>query len=506
MERIEITGIGSELQGVGRLSDGRAVFVPGAIPGETVDIEINRDKGRFCEASLVEVAEPSPDRIAPECPVAGLCGGCQGRHMRYERTLALKRRMVSDALSRIGGLARPTVLETLGCADPDRTRNKAEYPIALQEGRFVIGAYERGGRRIVPLEDCLLQAPESVAALREVAARLNGWPIARHLKYLVTRVNHRGEVMAVLCGDAPIAPEMRRLSPAMPGVRSLWYCHLNRRFTHALDGSCTRISGAPTLTQRLFDLDFEISPQSFFQVNRRQTEALYQKALEAAGVVPGCALKLLDAYCGAGTITLSAARYVASAVGIEIVPPAIENARRNAGINHIENVRFVCGDAAREIPALLARGERFDVAILDPPRKGADAALLQALARADIPAISYVSCNPATLARDVKVETVCLLSKIRSAPHIDIDLDMTELDVTKAETKATYEEIKAYVLEHTGLKVSCLYIAQVKAKHGIIERDCYNKPKTEGNRVPQCPPEKEKAIEDALRHFQMITD
>ena len=433
MESIEITGIGSELQGVGRLSDGRAVFVPGAIPGERVDIEIIRDRGRFCEASLVGVTRPSPDRVAPDCPFAGRCGGCQGRHMRYARTLALKRQTVVDALTRIGDLTDPDVMETLGCGDPDRTRNKAEYPMAFQDGRVVVGAFERGGGSIVPLDDCLLQAPESVAVLREVAARLNGWPFARHLKYLVTRVNHRGETMAILCGDAPVASEIGKLSPALPRVASLWYCQLNRRYTHALDGRCTLISGDATLTERLFDLDFKLSPQSFFQVNRRQTEALYQRALEAAGVRPGCGLRLLDAYCGAGTITLSAARYVATAVGIEIVPPAIENARRNAEINHIENVRFLCGDAAREIPALLARGERFDTAILDPPRKGAEADLLRALARARIPTVSYVSCNPATLARDVKalcqmgyafqraqpvdmfpwtghVETVCLLT------------------------------------------------------------------------------------------------
>ncbi len=432
MESIEITGIGSELQGVGRLSDGRAVFVPGAIPGERVDIEINRDRGRFCEASLVGVTRPSPDRVAPDCPVAGRCGGCQGRHMTYDRTLKLKRQTVLDALTRIGGLTDPEVRDAIGCDSPNRTRNKAEYPIALRDGRAVVGAFERGGG-IVPIDDCLLQAPESVDILRAVAAQLNGWPFARHLKYLVTRVNHRGEAMAVLCGDAPLAAEIGRRSPALPHVASLWYCQLNRRPAHALDGHCTLITGGETLTERLFDLDFELSPQSFFQVNRRQTEALYLKALEAAGVRPGCALRLLDAYCGAGTITLSAARYVDAAVGIEIVPPAIENARRNAEINRIGNVRFLCGDAAREIPTLLARGERFDAAILDPPRKGADAALLRALARAGIPTVSYVSCNPATLARDVKalcqtgyafrwaqpvdmfpwtghVETVCLLT------------------------------------------------------------------------------------------------
>lgn len=435
IERIAITGIGSELQGVGRLADGRAAFVPGSIPGETVDIEILRDKGRFCEASLVEVVAPSPDRVVPECPHFGVCGGCQGRHMRYARTLELKRQQVADALARIGGQEAPRVLETLGCVDPNRTRNKAEYPIARQDGRVVIGAFERGGKRIVPLTDCLLQSTASVEILNAVADRLDGWGFAGHLKFLVTRVNHRGDTMAVLCGGAPIEGEIRRHSPTLPGVSALWYCQLNRRYTHALDGKCARISGDATLTERLFDLDFELSPQSFFQVNRTQTEVLYQKALEAAGIAPGCGVRLLDAYCGAGTITLSAARYVDAALGIEIVPPAIENAKRNAKINRIDNARFICGDAAKEIPRLLTRGERFDAVILDPPRKGADAALLEAIARARIPTVSYVSCNPATLARDVKllsargyalrcaqpvdmfpwtghVETVCLLTHI----------------------------------------------------------------------------------------------
>lgn len=403
MERTEITGVGSRLQGVGRLPDGRAVFVPGAIPGETVDIEVTSDKGRFCEASLVEIVDPSPDRVEPECPYYDRCGGCQGRHMRYERTLELKRRTVFDALSRIGGAGEPRVLEPLGCAAPNHTRNKAEYPIAWQDGRMVIGAFGRDGKRIVPIDNCLLQSQRSVDIMNAVAARLSGWTFAKHLKYLVTRVNHRDEAMAVLCGDAPLEAEIKRTRIELPGAVSLWYCQLNRRYTHALDGRCALIWGDDTLTDRLYDLDFELSPQSFFQVNRAQTEILYAKALEAAGVRPGCGLRLLDAYCGAGTIALSAARQVGSVIGIEIVPPAIENARRNARANRIDNARFLCGDAAREIPRFLEKGDRFDAAILDPPRKGADAALLEALARAGIPTVSYVSCNPATLARDVKL-------------------------------------------------------------------------------------------------------
>ena len=403
MEKIEITGIGSELQGVGRLSDGRAVFVRGALPGETVNIEIIQDKGRFCEASLVEVVKASPDRVTPDCPHAGICGGCQARHATYEATLRMKRQKVCDALTRIGGVIDPLVFDTVGCAQPDRTRNKAEYPIGIQNGRVVIGAYAHGSRRIIPLDDCLLQSEQSVSFMRALAERLNRWPMSRHLKYLVTRTNRAGDMMVVLCGDAPIVQEISKLSSALPRVHSIWYCQLNHRFTHALDGRCTLISGSPTISETLFDLNFEISPQSFFQVNTHQTEVLYAKALEAAGICSGCNLNVLDAYCGAGTISLSAARYAKSVLGIEIVAPAIENARRNADNNHIGNARFICGDAAREIPRLLSKGDHYDALILDPPRKGADPSLLSAVINARIPIVSYVSCNPATLARDVKM-------------------------------------------------------------------------------------------------------
>lgn len=406
--RITIHGTGSELQGVGRLPDGRAVFVPGALPGEIVDAAITREKERYCEASLIEVIEPSPERVGPTCPHAGTCGGCQGRHMRYKHTLQLKRQAVYDALTRIGGQEQPRVLETLGCAEPERTRNKAEYPIAFQNGHMVIGAHGRADNAIIPLTDCLSQSRESAEALAWVARHLGSLPQARHLKTLVTRTSQKGELMLIFCGDAPIASEIAVLSPTLarelPALRSLWYCQLNRRATHALDGKCTRIWGSDTLIERLFDLTFEVSPQSFFQVNTRQTEKLYAAALDAAGVAPDCGLRILDAYCGAGTITLSAARHAKHVTGIEIVPPAIENAKQNARRNHLDGkTRFICADAAREIPRLLSKGTCFDAAILDPPRKGAEPTLLQALAQTHIPTIAYVSCHPGTLARDVKM-------------------------------------------------------------------------------------------------------
>lgn len=408
MEEIIITGVGSELQGVGRLADGRAVFVPGALPEEKIKIEITKDGGRFCEAALKEVLKASPDRVASSCAFAGRCGGCQARHMTYELSLKLKRQKVYDALKRLGGVEDPLVFDTLGCENPERTRNKAEYPIANIDGKMVIGAYAGSSKRIIPLTDCLLQNEESAAALRWFSENLNGIPGAKHLKFLVTRVNRKGEMMLTLSGDAPILSDMEKLAPrlraAFPALKSFYYCLLNRRFTHALDGKCTRIDGAATLTDTLLGLSFELAPQAFFQINPPQTEKLYQKALEAAELKPGCNKRILDAYCGAGTITLSAARYAASAIGIEIVPPAIENAKKNAAANGLKgNTRFICADAAKEIPRLIASGERYDAAILDPPRKGADEALLRALIKANVPVISYVSCNPATLARDIKI-------------------------------------------------------------------------------------------------------
>ena len=443
-EEIRITGAGSELQGVGRLFDGRAVFVPGALPGETVRAEIVRAAKRYCEARLVEVLDPSPERRAPDCPHYGVCGGCQGRHMTYAETLRLKRGRVRDALVRIGGLDSPEVFPVIGCNSPDRTRNKAEFPIGRDAGgRIAIGAHMAGSRTVVPLDDCLLQKPAAVRAMRWLSERLDGLGCARHLTNLVTRVNRRGELMAVLCADAPVESAVRALVPemvrALPELRSLYFLLQNRRPSHALDGRCMHLWGQRALDDELMGLTFSLSPQSFFQVNAEQAERLYEVALAAVGLgaedarahhqpeagyaVPQTELEMadsslpagrtpardvevrvLDAYCGVGTIALAAAQRACDVLGVEIVAPAVADAVQNARRNGMDSrARFVCADAASEIPRRIARGERFDAVILDPPRKGADEKLLRALLLAAPPRIVYVSCDPATLARDVRI-------------------------------------------------------------------------------------------------------
>ena len=580
-EEIRITGAGSELQGVGRLSDGRAVFVPGALPGETVRAEIVRAAKRYCEARLVEVLDPSPERRAPDCPHYGVCGGCQGRHMTYAETLRLKRGRVRDALVRIGGLDSPEVFPVIGCDSPDRTRNKAEFPIGRDAGgRIAIGAHMAGSRTVVPLDDCLLQKPAAVRAMRWLSERLDGLGCARHLTNLVTRVNRRGEMMAVLCADAPVESAVRALVPEMvrtlPELRSLYFLLQNRRPSHALDGRCMHLWGQRALDDELMGLTFSLSPQSFFQVNAEQAERLYEVALAAVGLgaenarvshqpEAGCAaprtgsemgdsclpagqtpardveVRVLDAYCGVGTIALAAARRACDVLGVEIVAPAVADAVQNARRNGMDgHARFVCADAASEIPRRIARGERFDAVILDPPRKGADEKLLRALLLAAPPRIAYVSCDPATLARDVRilceggyhfewaqpvdmfpwtghVETVVLLSHKKPDSTISVKVEFGEgegkvpldniakrAEAYKPKERVTYKMIKEYIEAKYGFKVHTAYIAEVKRSLGLPMYDAPNA--VEELKQPRKHPtaEKVEAIKDALKHFEVI--
>ena len=326
---------------------------------------------------------------------------------------------------------------------------------------------------------------------------------------------------AKLHGEDLLVQMLREAVPEITGI----VLNINRERTNVVLGRELRtLWGKPTIRDTLCRLEFEISPHAFYQVNRTQAEALYNKAAEYAGLTG--AETLLDLYCGTGTIGLSMASRAKKLIGAEIIPSAVENARKNAAHNHVTNAEFLCGDAKDAARILYERGERPDVIVIDPPRKGCDAAVITTIAAMRPTRVVYVSCDPATLARDLKqftaedynieavtpvdmfpgtahVETVCQLVLRKPAVHINIDVDVEELVQDKRGT-ATYGQIKDYVLEHSGLKVSSLYIAQVKQKCGIIERENYNKPKSEDAKQPQCPPEKEKAIMEALRYYGMI--
>ena len=337
-----------------------------------------------------------------------------------------------------------------------------------------------------------------------------------------------GQLMVCLIINGKKLPEEQRLAEELwkiPGMTSV-SVNVNMERTNVIMGKKVRVlKGEEKIEDSIGDVVFRISPLSFYQVNPAQTEKLYGLALKYAQLSGH--ETVWDLYCGIGTISLFLAQQAREVQGVEIVPQAIEDARRNAERNSMENVEFLCADAGAAAAALAQRGIRPDCIVVDPPRKGMYPEAIDVMVSMQPPRIVYVSCDPATLARDVKrfaqagyaavraaavdmfpstanVETVCLLSKLQSKEHIEIEVKMDELDLTSAESKATYEEIREYIFEHTGLKVSYLYIAQVKQKYGIIERENYNKPKSENAKQPQCPPEKERAITEALKHFEMI--
>ena len=530
--RAHIDGYSSEGLGIARI-DGQVVFVHGAVRGETCDVLVMKVLKNAAFGKIAALVEPSPARRQPDCPYYGRCGGCDFRHMSYEEELWAKRARVQDALTRIGG-AEVTVEEILGAEQPLHYRNKSIYPISPAGD---VGFYRARSHQVVHVEHCLIQKPEADAlaqAVRDYIARFQVEPYNETtgrglLRHLYVRTSCRGESLACLLVNGSRLPHEQELvdmlRAAAPGVCGVVLGENTRRGNAILGDRYRTLWGRDYLTDTLCGLELRLSVPSFYQVNHDQAQRLYEKALEYAGLT-GRELAV-DLYCGAGTITQVLARRARHVIGGEIVPEAIRDAKDSARRNGVDNVEFLCGDASQLAAELRQRGLRPDVICVDPPRKGLAPDVVEAAASMAPSRIVYVSCDPATLARDVArfaplgycpvractvdlfpgtahVETVCLLSKLQSKEHIEIEVKMDELDLTSAESKATYEEIKAYVLEHTGLKVSHLYIAQVKQKYGIIERENYNKPKSENAKQPQCPPEKEKAITEALRHFGMI--
>ena len=529
---VTIEGYGEGGMGVARI-DGRVVFVHGALRGEKCRVLILKTLKSVAFAKVLEVVEPSCTRVTPDCPYFPRCGGCTYRHMSYEEELRLKKLRVQDNLARIGG-SGVTVEEILGAADTLRYRNKAQYPVS-KDG--AVGFYRARTHEVIECEHCLLVKPEADAAaeaLREYMRRCRvagydektGRGLVRHL---YVRSNAAGESLVCVLVNGNELPQeetlVALLRGACPKCRGIVLGTNTKKGNVILGDRYRTLWGEDRLEDTLCGKRFRLSVPSFYQVNRAQAERLYAKAIEFVDLTGQ--ETVLDLYCGAGTITLALSDHAKRVLGAEIVPEAIDDARENAVRNGVKNVEFFCGDASDVAKKLAQEHLRPDVITVDPPRKGLAADVVESIAAMQPERVVYVSCDSATMARDVKrfaelgytvtraaavdmfpradhIETVCLLSKLQSKEHIEIEVKMDELDLTSAESKATYEEIREYVLEHTGLKVSHLYIAQVKQKYGIIERENYNKPKSEDAKQPQCPPEKEKAITEALKHFGMI--
>ena len=560
---LKIEDMGVDGEGIGKY-EGMTFFVKDAVIGDTIRAGITKLKKNYGYARVQEILEPSPYRVQPECPLYARCGGCQIQAMDYRQQLCYKQKKVRGNLIRIGGFA-PELIdsvmeEIVGMEQPYRYRNKAQFPIgADRDGMPVAGFYAARTHNIIPVEDCKLGVTQNeqilgvvLSYMRENGVRpydeTTGRGLVRHV--LIRYGFTSKELMVCLVINRETLPQEKKLVDALCKIEGMTSIsvNINRKNTNVILGEETRtVWGSDYITDQIHlrdcDHDFaltdtaiayHISPQSFYQVNPVQTEKLYSLALSYAGLTGR--ETVWDLYCGIGTISLFLAQKAGKVYGVEIVPQAIEDARSNAALNGITNASFFVGKAEEVLPEFYEKESRKpdadmlhpDVIVVDPPRKGCDEKCLETMLRMEPDRIVYVSCDPATLARDLKilceggyelrkvrpvdqfghtthVETVVLLSKgMFDSRKVKVDFSLEDMDLSEFKGKATYEQIKAYVLEQTGLKVSSLYIGQIKKKCGLDVGENFNLPKSENARQPQCTPEKEEAIMQAFKHFGIV--
>ena len=480
-------------------------------------------------------AETKTDRKKSLCPHFKTCGGCQYLDMPYEKQLEHKKKEVSDLL-------RPfcKVEEIIGMDDPFHYRNKVHAVMARdRKGRIISGVYKEGTHTVLPVETCLIEnkkADEIIGTIRELLPSFKikvfdedtGYGFLRHV--LVRTAHATGEIMVVLITASPVFPSknnfvkaLRKVHPEITTVVQ----NVNGRDTSMVLGEKEHVLYGPGfIVDVLCGKKFRISSKSFYQINPVQTEKLYNLAIEAAGLTGK--ETVVDAYCGIGTIGIVAAAAAKEVIGVELNRDAVRDAVTNAKVNGEKNIRFYNNDAGKFMVQMASQNAHADVVFMDPPRSGSTEEFMDAVAILNPDRVVYVSCNPETLARDLAyfkkkgykaekawavdqfpmtghVETVVLLSKGEiDSKKVRVEFSLEDMDMSGFQKGATYEQIKAYVLEHTGLKVSSLYISQIKRKCGLDVGQNYNLSKKEDAKVPKCPPEKEAAIRDALKYFQMI--
>ena len=563
---VKIEDIGTEGEGIGKL-EGFTLFVKDAVMGDVVEARLVKVKKNYAYARLEKVLTSSPLRVEPVCPYHKQCGGCQIQAMSYEAQLQFKENKVKNNLVRIGGFDQlfiESVMEpVVGMEQPWHYRNKAQFPVGTdKDGRIITGFYAGRTHSIIANTDCALGVEENEPILQKVLAYMQnekvsaydettGQGLVRHI--LIRKGFTSGEIMVCLVINGKSLPKEDRLVSTLreiPGMTSIWL-NYNTKNTNVIMGTEGRVLwGQNTITDVIhrrsieeinsgkdclrYDskenapqgITFAISPLSFYQVNPIQTEKLYSLALEYAGLTGE--ETVWDLYCGIGTISLFMAQCAKEVHGVEIVPQAIEDARKNAERNHIENATFYVGKAEEVLPRLYEEEHIFaDVICVDPPRKGCDEACLNTIIKMAPKRIVYVSCDSATLARDLKylcengyeirkvravdqfgqtvhTETVVKLSLKKDTPKIEVTMEPDEESNYTPEEKATYSKIKEYVKEKYGVNVHTSYIAQVKRMCGLDMGENYNKSKKGNPEVKQCPQEKVEYIKDALRHFKLI--
>ena len=468
-----------------------------------------------------------------DCNTAKNCGGCKYRTQTYKQQLLEKQKLVEANLKPFCKAEK-----IIGMEDPFYYRNKVHAVFSYKKGKVISGTYKEGTHEIVPVESCRIEdekADEIIATIRQLLKSFKiktydedtGYGLLRHV--LIRRGQVTGEIMIVLVLGSPILPSKNNFVKALrkehPEITTVVLNVNDKKTSMVLGEKETVLYGKGYIEDVLCGVRFRISSKSFYQINHAQTEILYKKAIDFAGLTGK--ERVIDAYCGIGTIGLVASGKAKEIIGVELNKDAVRDAISNARLNHIRNVRFYQNDAGKFMVRMAEEGVKADVVLMDPPRAGSDEAFLSSVIKLMPDRIVYVSCNPVTLGRDLKyltkrgyqvkkaqpvdmfpwsehIETVVLLSQQKPDDRIEVEIELDELDLTSAESKATYAEIKDYVFKEHGLKVSSLYISQVKRKCGIEVGENYNLPKSVDSRQPQCPVEKEKAIKDALEHFGMV--
>lgn len=534
---VEIVDLTHEGAGVAKV-DGFVFFVDNALPGEVIKMRVLKLKKNIGFGKVEEYVTLSPNRNQDIDATYLRSGIADFGHMTYEEQLKFKRKQVVDNLYKTAGISDVEVAETLGMETPYAYRNKAQVPVRRVKGQLETGFYRKNSHDLIPIEDFLIQDKEIdklIVFVRDLLRRYDLKPydekeqtgLIRHL--VVRRGHYSGQMMLVFVTTRPkvfrIDQVIAKITAAFPNVVSIIQ-NINDKNTNAIFGKEFRtLYGQDTITDSMLGNDYEISAQSFYQVNTEMAEKLYQTAIDFSDLNSDSIV--IDAYSGIGTIGLSFAKEVKEVYGVEVIETAVEDAKKNAERNGITNAHYVADSAENAMAKWSKDGIKPDVIIVDPPRKGLTESFIKASVAMQPEKVTYVSCNPATMARDIKlyqelgyelkkvqpvdlfpqthhVETVALLSKLDVDKHIDVEIELDELDLTSAESKATYAQIKEYVWNKFELKVPTLYIAQIKRKCGIELREHYSKSKKEKQIIPQCTPEKEEAIMDALRHFKMI--
>ena len=549
--RLIITDIGTNGEGIGRV-DGYTLFIKDAIIGDEVEAKIIKAKKNYGYARLMNIITPSKDRIEPVCPVARQCVGCQIQEMDYQAQLRFKQELVKNNIERIGHISDYQMMPVIGMDEPFNYRNKAQYPVGMdKDGNIVMGFFAGRTHHIIDNTDCALGAKINSRILGIIKEYMQDNKIkpydeekhagtVRHI--LIRNGYHTDQIMVCLVINAESIKNsddlVKRLKD-IDGMTSIMI-NINRNKTNVILGdTCKTLWGKSYIEDYICDIRYQISPLSFYQVNPKQTEKLYSKALEYAGLTGN--ETVWDLYCGIGTISLFMAAKARKVYGVEIVPQAIEDAKNNARLNNIDNAEFFVGKAEEVVPAFYEelsrkaangdeeakRGIHPDVVVVDPPRKGCEETLLETVVKMSPKRMVYVSCDSATLARDLKfmeehgykvekvqavdqfgntvhVETVVKLSLKKDTPKIEVTMEPDEESNYTPQEKATYSKIKEYVKEKYGVNVHTSYIAQVKRMCGLDMGENYNKSKKENLEVKQCPQEKVEYIKDALRYFRLI--